>query len=309
MASTERSLGWATGVAGTDGASAYDTTRMTSMERNTLGSGILLTGSYLSMSNTATTLTIADGAALVGGYYYESNGAVTIAASGLAAANYNIAIIANTSGGALTVSANGAGTTTIAAATTRIALVTSAQTTTITAAIGTINYQYLGAITVAAASFSNLQIARYVSAKVKGVPNTQIAYLGRIATSISVPNSTVTSIVNYDVGSNSNDGNMFINTVTGLIDIPNGTFMAYAHVQWDTNATGTRQIILNGDPTIPAQYIANHAAAQTAVSSGNQEGAVIVGDGSGGMSLQLTAWQNSGAARTISNIWFRVVRV
>lgn len=309
MASTERSLGWATGVAGTDGASAYDTTRMTSMERNTLGSGILLTGSYLAMSNTATTLTIADGAALVGGYYYESNGAVTITAAGLAAANYNIAIIANTSGAALTVSANGAGTTTIAPATTRIALVTSAQSTTITAAIGSINYQFLGVITVAASSFSNLQIARYMSAKVKGVPNTQLAYLGRIATSLSIPNNTVTPIVNYDVGTDSADGNMFVNTVTGLIDIPNGAFMVYAHVQWDTNATGTRQIILNGDPTITAQYIANNAATQTAVSSGNQEGTVIAGDFSGAMSLQLTAWQNSGAARTISNIWFRIVRV
>lgn len=309
MASTERSLGWATGVAGTDGAAAYDTTRMTAMERNTLGTGILLTGSYLAISATAPTLTIADGAAIINGYFYESNGAVTIAAAGLGAATYNIAIIANTSAGSLTVSANGAGTTTITTATTRAALVTNAQATTIQTAIGTANYLFLGTVTVAASSFGALSIARYQSAKVKGIPNTQFAYLGRIVSSLSIPNNVVTPIVNYDVGSGSNDGNMIINAVTGEIEIPNGTFMVYARVQWDTNATGTRQIILNGDPTITAQYMANGAATQTALSSGAQEGTVIAGDGSGSMFLRLTCYQNSGAARTISNIWFRIVRV
>ena len=98
MASTERSLGWATGVAGTDGAVAYDTTRMIAMERNTLGTGRLLTGSFLTMTLTVgnTILSIADGAAIINGYFYESNGAVTIAAAGLANATYTIAVIANT---------------------------------------------------------------------------------------------------------------------------------------------------------------------------------------------------------------------
>jgi hypothetical protein len=309
MASTERSLGWATGVAATDGATTYDTTRMTAMERNTLGNGILLTGSYLAISTTAPTLTIADGAAIINGYFYESNGAVTIAAAALGAATYNIAIIANTSAGSLTVSANGAGTTTITTATTRAALVTNAQATTIQTAIGSANYLFLGTVTVAASSFGALSIARYQSAKVKGVPNTQLAYLGRITTSLSIPNNTVTSIVNYDVGGTSDDGNMIVDPVTGEIELPNATYIVYARVQWDTNATGTRQIILNGDNTIPTQYMANGGATQTALSAGAQEGTVIAGDDSGSMILRLTCYQNSGAARTISNIWFRIVRV
>jgi hypothetical protein len=309
MASTERSLGWATGVAGTDGATAYDTTRMTAMERNTLGTGILLTGSYLALSATASTLTIADGAALINGYFYESNGAVTIAAAGLAAATYNIVIIANTSAGSLTVSANGAGTTTSTTATTRAALITSAQSATIQTAIGATNILFLGTVTVAASSFGTVSSARNQSAKVKGVPNTQLAYLGRIATPLSIPNNTATPIVNYDVGSDSDDANMTVNTVTGEIEIPNGTYMVYARVQWDTNAVGTRQIILNGDPTITTQYMANNTAAQTALSLGAQDGTVIAGDGGGSMFLRVTCYQNSGAARTISNAWFRVVRV
>jgi len=282
---------------------------MIAMERNTLGTGILLTGSYLAISATAPTLTIADGAAIINGYFYESNGAVTIAAAGLGAANYNIVIIANTSAGSLTVSANGAGTTTITTATTRAALITAAQQTTINAAIGAANVLYLGTVTVAASSFGTLSIARYQTAKVKGVPNSQFAYLGRIATTLSIPNNAVTPIVNYDVGAGSNDGCMIINAVTGEIEIPNGVYMVYARVQWDTNATGTRQIIVNGDPTITAQYIANGSATQTALSSGAQEGTVIAGDGSGSMFLRLTCYQNSGAARTISNMWFRIVRI
>ena len=90
MASTERSLGWATGVASTDGSSAYDTTRMISMEKNTLGNGILLTGSYLVMSTTSSVLTFADGAAVINGYFYESNGSVTISSSGLGTTTFYI---------------------------------------------------------------------------------------------------------------------------------------------------------------------------------------------------------------------------
>lgn len=308
MASTERSLGWATGVAGTDGASAYDTTRMTSMERNTLGNGILLTGSYLAMSKTSSTLTIADGAALVNGYFYESNGAVTIAAAGLASATYNIAIIANTSAGSLTVSANGAGTTTIAAATTRIALVTAAQTTTITTAIGVANYLFLGTIVVSAASFGTLAIAAYQTAKVKGVPNTQLAYLGYIG-SLSIPNNAVTAITGFSLSSNSADGNLIVDATAGTITVPTGTYMVYTRIQWDTNATGTRQVILNGDSAFTTQYTANGAATQTALSSGVQDGSVIAGDGTSSMILSISVYQNSGAARTISNAWVRVVRL
>ena len=308
MASTERSLGWATGVAGTDGASAYDTTRMTSMERNTLGNGILLTGSYLAMSKTSSTLTIADGAALVNGYFYESNGAVTIAAAGLASATYNIALIANTSAGSLTVSANGAGTTTITTATTRIALVTNAQATTITAAIGAANYLFLGTIVVSAASFGTLSVASYQSAKVKAVPNTQLAYLGYIG-SLSIPNNAVTAIASFSIGGASTDGTMTVDATAGTISVPPAPYIVYSRIQWDTNATGTRQVILNGDSTFTTQYLNNNAATQVALSSGVQDATVIAGDGSSSMIFNLSVYQNSGAARTISNAWFRVVRL
>ena len=55
MATTERSLGWATGVASTDGATTYDSARMSAFERAGLGTGVLLTGSYLAMSGATTT--------------------------------------------------------------------------------------------------------------------------------------------------------------------------------------------------------------------------------------------------------------
>ena len=100
MATTERSLGWATGVASTDGATTYDSSRMSAFERAGLGTGVLLTGSYLAMSGSGTTtLTIADGTAIVGGYFYESNGNVTISTSTLGSGTFSVVIIANTAAG------------------------------------------------------------------------------------------------------------------------------------------------------------------------------------------------------------------
>ena len=115
MASTERSLGWTTGVAGTDGASAYDQTRWIKMQSLLNGTnGILNYNQLMTASGISTgTLTIADGAAMVNGFFYETNGSVTFPISGITNGTYNILLVANTSGSAQTVTLSGAGTTTI----------------------------------------------------------------------------------------------------------------------------------------------------------------------------------------------------
>jgi hypothetical protein len=245
MASTERSLGWATGVALTDGAAAYDTARMTAMEKNTLGNGILLTGSpgtYLAMTNTTTVLTIADGAAVINGYFYESNGSVTISSAGLAAATYSIVIIANTSGASLTVSANGAGTTVILNATTRAALVTTAQLITIGGAIGAANYITLGTIAVTAGNFAtNIPYYPYATSQRFSHPSLYSNLSGGTATLTAI--NTDYQIANFSSSSQTPDNTIQINSTTGAINIfSSGMYLISVEVNFNAGTTGVRKL-------------------------------------------------------------------
>ena len=312
MASTERSLGWATGVVGTDGATTYDTTRMIAMERNTLGTGRLLTGSFLTMTLTVgnTILSIADGAAIIGGYFYESNGAVTIAAAGLANATYTIVIIANTTAGSLTVSANGAGTTTITTATTRAALVTSAQLTTITAAVTSANILTMGTVIVSGATFNTLFQTGYNTAISRVASNNQMAQMYLTGGSVSVANSTdVLLFPPYTAFTNASDLSIECNVVGGLITCRTaGNYLIQVRAEWDANTTGARVIrLFNADENIgwTRPSIAHMA---TALVSGSQDGTYLTSITTQA-TISIGAWQNSGAARTISNIWFRIVRL
>jgi hypothetical protein len=150
MASNERSLGWATTGTGDGPAGGYNTARGTANAQKTDGTGITFFGSYMAMSGTTTSLlTIAEGAAIINGYTYETVGSVTISTSAFTG-TYNVLLIANTTAGALTVTANGAGTATVAASTIRAALATSAQTTTILGAVGADNLITMGTVSVAA---------------------------------------------------------------------------------------------------------------------------------------------------------------
>jgi hypothetical protein len=240
MASTERSLGWATGVASTDGATTYDSARMSAFERAGLGHGVLLTGSYLAMSGTGTTtLTIADGAAIVGGYFYESNGSVTIATSTLGSVTYNVVIIANTAAGNQTVTANGAATTTVVPAVTRIAVVTVAQLATITTSITTTNFVTLGTITTSAGTITAIT-PYYPYTSTRQQKNTQ--YCTANGGTVSMPlASTQYDIVGYSSSANSSDGSMTVNTGTGAFLLgTSGVYQIDFEIIFDTNTTGNR---------------------------------------------------------------------
>ena len=259
MATTERSLGWATGVASTDGATTYDSARMSAFERSGLGVGVLLAGSYLAMSGaTTTTLTIADGAAIVGGYFYESNGAVTISTSTLGSGTFSVIIIANTAAGSQTVSANGAGTTTVTTATTRIALVTAGQLATITASISATNIVTLGTIVTSAGSISS--IAPYFPyASTRQQPAAQYVY-GSGGTTGGMPASTYTALTNFATGVSSPDGSMTFTTSNGQVTLyQSGLYTFDFTITFDTNATGNRQANIQnagGFPVVSAALFA-----------------------------------------------------
>jgi len=156
MASTERSLGWATSGTGDGPAGGYDSTRWRANAQKSDGTGITLFGSYMAMSGTTTsTLTIADGAIIINGYTYETNGSVTISTSGLTG-TYSVIVVANSTAGTVAVTQTGAGGTTIAASTVRAAIATAAQVTTITTAVGAANVITLGTIVTAAGVISSI---------------------------------------------------------------------------------------------------------------------------------------------------------
>jgi len=244
MATTERSLGWATGVAATDGASTYDSARMSAFERAGLGVGVLYTGSYLAMSGaTTTTLTIADGSAIVGGYFYESNGNVTISTSTLGSGTFTILIIANTAAGSQTVTANGAGTTTVLAATTRIALVTAGQLSTITTSVTATNLVTLGTVTTSAGTITAIT-PYYPYATSRQQPSSQYAYAAGGV--VSMPSaSTYYGITSYAVGTSSADGTITVSTSTGAITIyQSGLYEFNFQISYDANLTGTRSALI-----------------------------------------------------------------
>ena len=268
MATTERSLGWATGVASTDGATTYDSARMSAFERSGLGVGVLLTGSYLAMSGaTTTTLTIADGTAIVGGYFYESNGAVTISTSTLGSGTFSVILIANTAAGSQTVSANGAGTTTVLTATSRIALVTAGQLSTITTSISATNIVTLGTVTTSAGTISSIaSYFPYASGRQQRAQ--QYAY-GAGGTTGAMTASTYTTLGSYAVGTSSADGSMTFTTSTGAITLyTSGVYQFDFAITYDNNATGNRTaLILNLGANFPVVSASLYATSSTYRSS------------------------------------------
>lgn len=244
MATTERSIGWATGVASTDGATTYASDRMSAFERAGLGTGILLTGSYLAMTGSATTtLTIADGSAIVGGYFYESNGSVTIATSTLGSATYSIIIIANTAAGNQTVTANGAATTTVVPATTRIALVTAAQLTTITTSITATNFVTLGTVTTSAGTISTITpYYNYATTRQLNVANYAIM-AGGVATLLVA--NTDYQIGTFTSSTTNVDGSIALDTTTGTVTfLTSGYYLVSVQVQFNAGTTGVRKLAI-----------------------------------------------------------------
>jgi len=304
MATTERSLGWATGVASTDGASTYNSDRMSAFERSGLGVGMLLTGSYLAMSGTTTTtLTIADGSAIVGGYFYESNGSVTIATSTLGSGTFTVVIIANTAAGSQTVTANGAGTTTVLTATTRIALVTAGQLSTITTSVTATNLVTLGTVTTSAGTITAIT-PYYPYATSRQQPSTQYAYAS--GGTVSIPSaSTYTGITTYATGTSSSDGTITVSTSTGAITVyQSGLYEFNFQLSYDSNLTGTRSALIQN---LSVNFPAVTAALSGALSYRSSVIIPITVTTGSSNTYYLQAW-SSVASRSVTDSQIAIVR-
>lgn len=309
MASTERSLGWATTGTGDGPAAGYDSTRWRANAQKSDGTGITFYGSFMAMSGAASsTLTIADGAAIINGYTYETNGSVTISTSGLTG-TYNILLIANVTAGTVTVTANGAGTTTVAASTIRCAIATSAQTTTITTAVGADNVITLGTVVVAAGTISTITSNYVYSNSLQN--RTQVyGVLDSLTSSITVGNAIAADLTGYLISAVDNSGIISVNTTTGVITCNlAGLYLVDVHCVWDSNTTGSRVLNVNGSGFVYALDDNNSSTLATNIAyTAEQQFSSVVSLNAGG-TIKAYVLQNSGANRTVSNASLKVIRL
>lgn len=308
MASTERSLGWATSGTGDGPLAGYDSTRWRANAQKTDGNGLTLFGSYAAMSGATTnTLTIADGAALINGYTYETNGSVTISTAGLTG-TYSVVIVANNTAGTVAVTANGAGTTTIAASTIRAAIATSAQVTTIVTAVGAANVITLGTVVIAAGVISSITPAYPYSTSLQ--VRSQIYAVMDSPSTITCANGTATDLTGYSITATSGEGTISINTATGTFTVAlAGLYHIAAVCTWDSNTTGSRVLGMNGSGfvyTLDTSWPS--LLASTLVYQGVQRASGIVSL-SAGATVKAFALQNSGGNRTVGNVSFKIVRL
>lgn len=309
MASTERSLGWATSGTGDGPAGGYDSTRWRANAQKSDGTGITLFGSDMLMSGaTTSTLTIADGAAIINGYTYETNGAVTISTTGLTG-TYNVILVANNTAGTVTVTANGAGTTTIAASTIRAAIATVAQTTTITTAVGAANVITLGSTTIAAGVISSITPAYPYSVSMQ-VPAQIYAVMDSLGSSITVANGVATDLVSYSLSATSGEGIISVNTTTGVFSVATaGLYAVEARCVWDANTTGSRMLAINGSGFVYAldDDWASDLGTNIAYQARQQISGII--SLSAGSTVKAYVIQNSGGNRSVSNASIKLVRL
>lgn len=308
MASTERSLGWATSGTGDGPAGGYDSSRWRANAQKSDGTGITLFGSYMAMSGVGTTvLTIADGAAIINGYTFETNGSVTISTTGLTG-TYNILLIANTTAGTVTVTANGAGTTTVAASTIRTAIATSAQTTTITTAVGAANVITLGSVVIAAGNISTITPA-YPYGTTLTLPAQIFAIMDSTAI-INISNTTPTDITGYTNSLTSGEGVITLNTTTGYFTVAlAGLYHFDVRCTWDSNTTNSRVLGIGGTGfsyTLDQNGINTTAATLPYGLFMNQSGMVYL---TAGATVAARVQQNSGGTRTVNNASIKLSRV
>lgn len=307
MASTERSLGWATSGTGDGPAGGYDSSRWRANAQKSDGTGITLFGSYMAMSGVGTAvLTIADGAAIINGYTFETNGSVTISTTGLTG-TYNVLLIANTTAGTVTVTANGAGTTTVAASTIRTAIATSAQTTTITTAVGAANVITLGTVVIAAGNISTITPA-YPYGTTLTLPAQIYAVLDSPSV-IAAANLSVTDITGYGISATSGDGIISVNATTGVVTVAMaGLYQLEARVTWDSNTTGNRLLQFSATSVVYTMDGAWQNASGALVGNATQIATGVIMLNAGG-TVKAQVYQTSGGSRNVLNANFKVIRV
>jgi hypothetical protein len=317
----ERSIGMTSG-AGDGDAGGYNSSRMTTFFDSVHGNGILAYGSMFSLTGSGTaTLTIAQGVAMVAGFFYENTSSLNLSMTGVTNGTYPLVVRVNNSASALTVvrsEGTGASTTTIAAYSTRIALVSTYNSATDIR---------LATVTVTGGTWAYSNINRDFA--VTRQQNQQITASANAYSNASVANGTasLTALNNtFPAGTlTSTNSNVLKAEVVGGIPrvtiYEEGHYLVVAQVAWDTNTTGSRFMgltISNTGGSVQAPIIQSITAASVVnamyssyvVQSATWTfQATVGGSTAGGTYVQLGVAQNSGAARAVNDSWFQVTRL
>jgi hypothetical protein len=317
----ERSIGMTSG-SGDGDAGGYNSSRMTTFFDSVHGSGILAYGSMFTLTGSGTaTLTVAQGVAMVAGFFYENTSSLNLTITGVANGTYPLVVRVNNAATALTViraEGTGASTTTIAAYSTRIALVSSYNSATdirlatVTVTGGTWAYSNVNrdfAVT--------RQMNQQITASANAYSNSSVANgtAALVGLNSSFPAGTLTS---------TNSNVLKAEVVGGIPRITiyeEGHYLAVAQVAWDTNTTGSRFMGLTISNTgssvqtpliqsVTAASVVNAMVSSYALQSATWTFQATIGGSSvGGAYVQLGVAQNSGAARAINDSWFQVTRL
>jgi len=237
----ERSIGMTTGD-GDGTAGGYDSDRMINFWQKSLGNGILLSGNKFNVSGTATAnLVVATGACVNNGFFYENTAPLTLVLTGVANGTYFLVVRLNNTASAVTVirtEGTGATTTTIAARTCRLALVTTASYDT-TTDIRIANIFVTGGVLT-----SSFYVYRQVLAQTAQLPVQVYSYIS--AASTTVPTATATQFVaNSSYNTDTRVLNLGSTAGNPSISITEpGTYLWDIIVDWAANTTGSRTVQL-----------------------------------------------------------------
>jgi len=288
----EQSLGWATTGTGDGVAGGYNESRMTSMQANSFGAGILFTGNRFQRSWTTTSITVDTGACMVNGYFYENTSSVTInLASGTAGTYYLVVYLntnATTTACVSNVAANNPSTTTIGAKTTRLAIVTSAAYA--SPPSGTV-FIPLHQITWSGTAITNVIDFRQFIAPV--TPSLSVIRMLKSSGLTVTTGTSGTDVSGYSNKWQMTDGLMTADVSTGVITLnAPGVYLVDFAVVWPTNTAtnpGNRYLRLclasENMTEVSATNLAprqiNDGGTAPATAYGNQGGTLVPTAGTG----------------------------
>jgi hypothetical protein len=142
------------------------------------------------------------------------------------------------------------------------------------------------------------------------VPAQVYAIMEGLSPSLTVNNAVSTSVVNYNSGTTSGEGIITADTATGFFTVALG---GYYHVSglisWDVNTTGSRFVGLGGTNFLNNLDFEGYTMLATNFYSSYAMHVSKIIALNANATVQLKVLQNSGAARTIGNANFRLVRL
>jgi len=235
----EQSLGWATTGTGDGVAGGYNESRMTSMQTNSIGTGVMFTGNRFQRTWTTTSVTIDTGACMVGGYFYENTSSATINLTSGSAGTYYLVVYLNTNATTTAcvsnVTANNPSSTTIGAKTCRIAIVSAAAYA--SPPSGTV-FIPLHSITWSGTAITAVvDIRQFVTPVTPNMPTIRML---KTASQAIATGTAGADVITYANKWQATDGLMTADVSTGIITLnAPGVYLVDFSVVWATNTDTT----------------------------------------------------------------------